>query len=83
MQKATHEELVNLEIGHPVIVNIKDQITDIAIFLGYNKDTHEITVVDSMLNKNSAYYPNIYKYKECIIVSLEKDNLLKLLQKKM
>jgi len=83
-RKATREELINLEVGSPIVINLKDDICDIGIFLGYNRETDKITVLDSFLRKNNIeYVQNIFEYRECCILPKNRENLLKLYQRKM
>jgi len=83
-RKATREELISLEVGSPIIINIKDKICDIGIFLGYNREDDKITVLDCFMRKdNLEYVQNITQYKECFVFPKNRENLIKLYQRKM
>ena len=81
--KATYEQLVSLKMGSPVIVNIKDKLCDVAIFMEYDKAKAEIRVVDCFAKAKDGLQPNVYTYSECYIIPQEKEALLRLLQIKM
>lgn len=83
MKKALYEDFLDMKMGQPVIVNIHDSICDVAFFLGYNKEKGVAIVCDCLMNTNGKYVENIAEYKEVFIVSTDKQDLLKLLQKKM
>lgn len=81
--KATYEDLVSLKMGSPVIVNIKDKLNDVAIFMEYDRARGEIRVVDCFAKSKDGLQPNVFVYSECYIIPKEKEALLRLLQKKM
>lgn len=83
-KKASREDLLNLEIGTTIVVNLKDGVCDVAVFLGFNKDKNTILAMDCFLRKgDGSYVQNITEYDECIIVSTDKENVLKLLTRKV
>ena len=83
-RKATREELISLEVGSPIIINLKDKICDIGIFLGYNREDDKITVLDCFMRKdNLEYVQNVSYYNECYILPKNRENLIKLYQRKM
>jgi len=72
-----------MKIGQPLVVNINDGICDIGIFLGYNAEKGTAIVADCLMNGKSGYAVNISEYSETFIFPTDRDELLKLLQKKM
>lgn len=84
LRKATREELLSLEVGSPIVINLKDKICDIGIFLGYNREDDKITVLDCFMRKdNLEYVQNVFYYNECYILPKNRENLIKLYQRKM
>lgn len=83
-KKASREDLLNLEIGTTIVVNLKDGVCDVAVFLGFNKDKNTILAMDCFLrNSDGSYVQNITEYDECIILSTDRENVLKLLTRKV
>lgn len=83
-KKASREDLLNLEIGTTIVVNLKDGVCDVAVFLGFNKDKNTILAMDCFLRKSDgSYVQNITEYDECIIVPTDKENVLKLSTRKV
>jgi len=83
-QKATYEQLLDLKIGSPIIVNVKDSICDVALFMGFNREKGSVTALDCFMKKPSGdYIQNISEYNEVFIIPQEKEAVLRLLQKKM
>lgn len=83
-KKASREDLLNLEIGSTIVVNLKDEICDVAVFLGFNKEKNTILAMDCFMRKSDgSYVQNITEYNECVIVATDRENVLKLLTKKM
>jgi hypothetical protein len=83
MKKALYEDLLNLTIGTPVVVNVNDGICDIAIFLQFNREKGTVVVCDSLINGNERYIPNICEYTTVFLFPTDKQELLHMLQKKM
>ena len=83
MKKALYEDFLNMQMGQPVVVNIHDSVCDIALFLGYNKEKGTAIVCDCFMQTNDKYTPNVSEYKDVYVLSTEKEDLLKLLNKKM
>lgn len=83
-QKATYEQLLNLKIGSPIVVNVRDDICDVALFMGFNREKGSVTALDCFMKKPSGdYVQNISEYSEYFIIPQEKEAVLRLLQKKM
>lgn len=83
MKKAMYEDYLNMEIGQPLIVNVNDSVCDIAIFLGFNNEKGTAIVADCLMNTKGKYTANISEYTETFLFPTDKQELLKLLQKKM
>ena len=83
-QKATYEQLLDLKMGSPIIVNVKDSICDVALFMGFNREKGFVTALDCFMKKpNGDYIQNLSEYSEVFIIPQEKEAVLRLLQKKM
>jgi hypothetical protein len=83
-KKASREDLLNLEIGSIIVVNLKDEICDIAMFMSFDREKNSILAMDCFMRKSDgSYVQNITEYNECVIVSTDRENVLKLLTKKM
>lgn len=83
-KKASREDLLNLEIGSTIVVNLKDEICDIAMFMCFNREKNSILAMDCFMRKSDgSYVQNITEYNECVIVSTDRESALKLLTKKM
>ena len=83
-QKATYEQMIDLKIGSPIVVNVRDDICDIAMFLAFNREKGTVTALDCFMKKsNGDYVQNIVEYSEYFIIPQEKEAILRLLQKKM
>ncbi len=83
-QKATYEQLLNLKIGSPIVVNVRDDICDVALFMGFNREKGSVIALDCFMKKPSGdYVQNISEYSEYFIIPQEKEAVLRLLQKKM
>lgn len=83
MNKATYEDLLNMKVGTPVVVNIHDGICDIAIFISFNQEKGVVIVCDSLINGKEKYIPNVAEYSEVFIFPQDKETILHMLQKKM
>ena len=77
--------MLNLEISSTIVVNLKDGICDIAMFMGFDREKNSILAMDCFMKESDgSYVQNITEYKpECVIVSTDRENVLKLLTKKM
>ena len=83
MKKPTYEDFLNMKIGQPVVVNIHDSVCDIGIFLGYNAEKGVALVADCLMNTKDHYTTNVCEYKDIFMFPTEKEELLKLLTRKM
>lgn len=83
MKKAMYEDLLNMQVGTPVVVNTNDNVCDIAIFLQFNREKGSVVVCDSLINGKERYIPNISEYSTVFIFPTDKQDLLHMLQKKM
>jgi hypothetical protein len=83
-KKASREDLLNLEIGSIIVVNLKDEICDIAMFMSFDREKNSILAMDCFMKKSDgSYVQNITEYNECVIVATDRENVLKLLTKKV
>lgn len=83
-QKATYEQLLDLKLGSPIIVNVRDDICDIAMYMGFNREKGTVVAIDCFMKKNNGdYVPNVCEYNEYFIIPQDKEAVLRLLQKKM
>jgi hypothetical protein len=83
-KKASREDLLNLEIGSTIVVNLKDEICDIAMFMSFDREKNSILAMDCFMKKSDgSYVQNITEYNECVIVATDRENVLKLLTKKV
>jgi hypothetical protein len=83
MKKPTYEDYLNMKIGTPLVVNVTDSVCDIGIFLGFNAEKGTAIVADCLMQTNDKYTTNVSEYKDVFMFPTEKEELLKLLQKKM
>lgn len=82
MQTLTRNDFTTLEPGTAVVVNTYDSICDIGIFIRFNKQTEKAVIADCLLKSDSnKYSTNICEYDQAFLFPVDKDNLLKLLQK--
>jgi hypothetical protein len=81
MKKATYEDFLNMKVGQPLVVNLKDSICDIAIFLGYNKEKGCAIVSDCLMHTKGVYTTNVAEYPEAFIFPTDKEELLKIFKK--
>lgn len=83
-KKASREDLLNLEIGSTIVVNLKDEICDVAVFMGFDREKNSILAMDCFMRKSDgSYVQNVTEYNECIIVATDRESVLKLLTKRM
>jgi hypothetical protein len=83
-KKASREDLLNLEIGSTIVVNLKDGVCDVAMFMGFDREKNSILAMDCFMRKSDgSYIQNITEYNECVIVATDRESVLKLLTRKM
>ena len=76
MKLATHDDLVEMKRGTPVIVNLVDDIPDICLFLEYIPSRKKILVLDTYLkDKQGRYHANICEYDRCLMLELTEDDM--------
>ena len=76
MRLATHDDLVAMERGTPVIVNLVDEIPDISLFLEYIPTRKKILVIDTYLkDKQGRYHANICEYDRCLMLELTDEQM--------
>lgn len=72
MKKATKEEIFKLKKGQPIIVDVDNKISTIAIFVEYNDATKKIVCIDSTIaGKEEVHHWNIAEYDDCFIPNVE------------
>lgn len=79
MKLANEEDLKNLKIGTPVLVNIADTVSDIGLFLSYDLKKKQATILDCYSkDTNNKYKANICNYSRVILLETSEDDLQKL-----
>jgi len=84
METLTRIDFMNLAPGTAVVVNTYDSICDIGVFVSYNKQTEKAVVADCLLkSERNEYSVNVAEYDIAFLFPVDRNSLLKLLQKKM
>lgn len=79
MRLATKEDLLKMERGTPVVVDITSDVPDICLFIGYNSVSKKILVLDTFLkDKHGRYIPNVHEYDRCLLLELTDEKLANL-----